>query len=104
LFLTPIPGLIFLVDIHLLIGVLLLVFAFYNRRILRASQAPARIKRISAATASLAVFQSILGVALFLNFRMDVGLPFAGVVETLHAITALAIITQAASTATAYDM
>jgi hypothetical protein len=35
---------------------------------------------------------------------MDFGLPFAGVIETLHAIMALAIITQAASMATAYDM
>lgn len=50
------------------------------------------------------MFQSILGVPLFLNFRMDFGLPFAGVIETLHAIMALAIITQAASMATAYDM
>jgi hypothetical protein len=65
---------------------------------------PARLKRISAATARIAIAQAVLGLAL--GGLDHLALP--PIVRTLaaafHLVMALTILAQASSTATAYDM
>ncbi len=94
----------YLVEGHTFLGLLMLALAHYNNAQIKKTEAPKRLKRIVKATAVLATIQPILGVILFLNIRFQVGVPLIEVVSFLHLIIALAIITQASSVATAYDM
>lgn len=94
----------YLVDAHLALGLAILTLAHYNNAQLKKTDAPNRLKRIVKSTAILATFQIILGVILYLNLRINVSIPLVSVVTFLHLMIALAIITQAASVATAYDM
>jgi len=94
----------YLVYGHTLLGLVILILAFYNNAQLRKTEAPSRLKRIVKSTAGLAALQIILGMIPFLNAVLAIGIPFIGVVTILHLMTALAIITQASSVATAYDM
>ena len=93
-----------LVDLHAALGFVILGLAHYDYAILKRSEAPNRLKRITKSTAILATFQVILGMVLYANLRLNVSIPLVQVVTFLHLMTALAIITQAASVATAYDM
>jgi hypothetical protein len=79
-------------------GVAVLALAAFNRYRLVRTAAPARLKRIAKATLGLAAAQPVLGVLLAV---LPIG---REVVGFLHLLAAFAIITQAASTATAYDM
>lgn len=97
-------GLGFLVDVHVLFGAIILALAYYNSVRLRKTDAPARIKRIAKATTTLAAVQPFLGAIPYLNFRMGLEIPLTGIVGFIHVLIAFAIITQAASAATAYDM
>ena len=94
----------YLVDVHVLLGVVILGLAHYNNMQLKRTEAPNRLKRIAKATAALATFQIILGLILYASVRLMVNVPFVDVITFLHLLTALAIITQASSVATAYDM
>lgn len=93
-----------IVELHSIIGGMVLILAHYNNQQLKTTAAPSRIKRIVKSTAMLATVQPILGVLLFLNLRSIVALPFSEFVSLAHLTTALAIIAQGASTATAFDM
>lgn len=93
-----------LVDLHAALGFVILGLAHYNYAMLKRTDAPNRLKRIAKSTAILATFQIILGIILYANWRLNVTIPLVQVVSFLHLVTALAIITQAASVATAYDM
>jgi heme A synthase len=93
-----------LVDLHAALGFVILGLAHYNYAMLKRTDAPNRLKRIAKSTAILATFQIILGIILYANWRLNVTIPLVQVVTFLHLVTALAIITQAASVATAYDM
>jgi heme A synthase len=93
-----------LVDLHVVLGVIILGLAHYDYAQLKRTAAPHRLKRIAKSTAILATFQIILGLILYANLRLNVTVPLVEVVTFLHLVTALAIITQAASVATAYDM
>ncbi len=95
---------VYLVDAHVALGLVILALAHYDNAQIRRTDAPNRLKRIVKSTAILATFQIILGAILYLNLRVNVSIPLASVVSFLHLMTALAIITQAASVATAYDM
>jgi hypothetical protein len=95
---------IYLVDVHVILGLAILALAHYNYSQLKRTAAPNRLKRIARSTAALATFQIILGIILYANLRLYVTVPLVDVVTFLHLVTALAIITQAASVATAYDM
>ena len=90
------------VHVAVAIGVLGLAFVVY-RGVGRTS-CPERIKRITKTTWYLAIFQGVLGVALAAGAALSWGSVFSGVVGFVHVATALAIITQASSSATAYDM
>ena len=93
-----------LVDLHALLGFIILGLAHYDYAILKRSEAPNRLKRIAKSTAVLATIQVILGLVLYANVRMNVSIPLVQAIVFIHLIIALAIITQAASVATAYDM
>ena len=95
---------IYLVDVHLLLGLAILGLAHYDNMLIKKSEAPNRLKRIVKSTAVLASIQPILGIILYLNIRLNVAIPLVEVIVFLHLALALAIITQAASVATAYDM
>jgi len=93
-----------LVDLHAVLGFVILGLAHYDYAMLKRTDAPNRLKRIAKSTAALATFQIILGIILYANLRLNVSIPLVEVVTFVHLVTALAIITQAASVATAYDM
>lgn len=94
----------YLVHAHVILGLIILMLAHVDFAQIKKSDAPNRLKRIVKSTAILATIQPILGIILFANAVLNVDVPFVEVVSFLHLVTALAIITQAASVATAYDM
>jgi hypothetical protein len=95
---------VYLVDVHVILGLAILALAHYNNAQMKHTDAPNRLKRIAKSTAVLATFQIILGIVLYANLRMNVSIPLVYVIGFIHLVIALAIITQAASVATAYDM
>jgi hypothetical protein len=91
--------------IHALVGLALLLLTQGNRKRLGALPVPDRLKRISRVMARLAVFQLIVGVSLGGVLHLAPNLPFISwVLRAVHLICALAILAQASSVATAYDM
>jgi large-conductance mechanosensitive channel len=90
--------------IHVVIAVAILGLAFTIYRGVTRTSCPARIKRITKTTWYLAIFQGVLGMALALGVTLSWGSIYVGLVSFLHVANALAIITQASSSATAYDM
>lgn len=94
----------YLVDAHVGLGLIILALAHYNSKQIAGTNAPNRLKRITKSTSILATFQIILGMALYADLRLNLSVPFVEVISFVHLVTALAIITQAASVATAYDM
>ena len=97
------PSFKYLVYAHVFLGLVILGLAHYNNLQIKKTEAPSRLKRIVKSTAGLATLQIILGAVVFVNV-LGVGVPFVGVISILHLMVALAIITQASSVATAYDM
>ena len=91
-------------DMHGLVGVVLVGVALYVYRSVRKTACPDRIKRISKTTAILAGVQGLLGLTLFAGMMMHFGSVFQTIILFVHVINAIAIITQAASSATAFDM
>ena len=109
LFLTslpPIGGLSYVVYLHIILGIVVLGVAYNNNVIVRKTDCPSRIKRITKATFSLSILQLILGVLLYLlGYFITFGIPFIKeIIQFIHLMTSLAIITQVSSAATSYDM
>ena len=94
----------YLVYGHTTLGLVILALAHYDNMQMKRTSAPNRLKRIAKSTAILVTIQPIFGVIILLNLMFRLNVPLIGVITFLHVITALAIITQAASVATAYDM
>ncbi|MDG6899998.1 MAG: hypothetical protein JRN44_03845 [Nitrososphaerota archaeon] len=92
------------IGVHVVVALAILVLAFHVYRSVGRTSCPGRIKRITKATWYLAVLQAILGGALVLGIMLAWGSLYVDVVSFLHVVNALAIITQASSSATAYDM
>ena len=90
--------------VHVVIALAVLGLAFTIYRGVGRTSCPARIKRITRTTWYLAIFQGVLGIALALGVMLSWGSVYVGVVSFVHVANALAIITQASSSATAYDM
>ena len=88
---------------HAVLGLVILGLAHYNNAQIRKTEAPSRLKRITKSTAILATIQVLLGIIIFVS-TMIFRIPFVWVISLLHLMIALAIITQASSVATAYDM
>jgi len=91
--------------IHVLLGVALLVMTQSNSRRLTALPVPPRLQRISKVTAVLSVFQIISGLVVGAVAYWDLNPPVIGqLLYGVHVVCALAILAQASSVATAYDM
>jgi hypothetical protein len=90
--------------VHVVIAVVILGLAFNIYRGIARTSCPGRIKRITKTTLYLAIFQGVLGLALAAGIMLSWGSLYTGVVSFIHVANALAIITQASSSATAYDM
>ncbi len=103
----PEPGPV-LPYLHALVGLAVLLLAYQNARRLRATTVPGRVKRIARATFQLSILMAVLGVLLWLN--VGAGLPLLwgrsvwDLLVFLHLANAVAIVTQAAAVAIAYDM
>ncbi len=86
--------------LHSMIGLVILVLAFANYRGIIGTLVSDRVKRISKAIPVMAALDGILGVLLYVLTD--------GVVhwmtKVLHLVFSLAVVAQASSTATAYDM
>jgi len=97
-----------LIYFHAALGILIVALAYYNRTALRQTTAPGRIKRIASATFWLTILLAVLGPLIFFNIGSGwpilFGLTVWNGLVFLHVVNAFAIITQMASTATAYDM
>jgi len=90
---------------HVLLGLAMLVMTRANARSLAALAVPDRLKRISRATAGFALFQVIGGLAFGAVTHLAPNLPVVGpTLHAAHVVCALAILAQASSVATAYDM
>ena len=90
--------------VHMLIGVAVIALAAANRSALGATAAPARLKRVARATLNMSIAAAVIGILLFvvrLYFWNDL---VGGLFQLAHLAVAAAILTQAASVATAYDM
>jgi hypothetical protein len=85
--------------LHFVVGLAILVLAIMNYRDLKDTSAPDRVKRILKTISGMTAFDVVLGVLLF---------TFTGTmhwtINLLHLVVSLAVITQASSAATAYDM
>jgi hypothetical protein len=91
--------------VHVLLGLALLIMTRTNARRLAALPVPQRLKRISAVTLGFAVFQLAGGLAFGAIVHLFPNLPVAGpLLRGAHVVCALAILAQASSVATAYDM
>jgi hypothetical protein len=91
--------------VHLLLGLILLVRTQINARSLAALAVPARLQRVSKVTAGFAIFQLVCGLALGGVSHLVHGVPFVlPVLRGIHVVCSLAILAQASSVATAYDM
>jgi ABC-type protease/lipase transport system fused ATPase/permease subunit len=103
LFSSALGGMVQL-GVHVIVGLAILYLAFTVFRKVSRTSCPDRIKRITRTTRNLAVLQVVLGIALELGIAFSWGSIYTGFVSFLHVANALAIITQASSSATAYDM
>jgi uncharacterized membrane protein len=95
--------------LHLVLGFLLILILYNSFHQLRRTKVPGRVKRIASASFSLSILMGILGVLLWFNVGSDWSLPLVNVtvfraILIFHLVNALAIITQAAAVAIAYDM
>ena len=99
----------YLVDLHILLGVLIVFIAYRNFDHLRATRVPGRIKRTAQATFYLTILMLVLGSFLVVNLGAGWVIPLLGVsiyhaILFVHIVNAFAIITQAAAAAIGYDM
>ena len=93
--------------LHAAVGAIVVIWSFANFRAVRGTRAPGRTKRTVAATFAIAVLMVLLGLLLWFGVGSGASLLGASVdavIGVLHLIGALAIVTQAASTATGFDM
>jgi hypothetical protein len=94
----------FVLGFHVVLGLAILGLAYSNNTLMKRTEAPARLKRIVNSTATLATAQLVLGVILVAVIIFSLGNTVQLFFNFLHLTVALAIIAQASSVATAYDM
>lgn len=92
-------------SVHVVLGLLLLFVTLGNAKRLGALQVPDRLKRISKVIAGFSAFQLIAGLVLGGIMHLAPQIPYAApVLHGIHIVCALAILSQASSVATGYDM
>lgn len=103
----PEPGPV-LPYLHLSLGFVIVALAWSNARALKATRVPGRVKRISASTLQLSAFVAILGILLWFSvgatWLLFLGITVWDLIIFLHVVGSIAVITQAAAAAIAYDM
>jgi hypothetical protein len=92
------------VAVHAPLGLVVFVLAFYVSRKVQASACPDRIKRITKTTRNLAIFQGILGFVFAGAISMSLAGVYLWILSFVHVANSLAMITQASSSATGFDM
>jgi len=102
--LFPVIGTFPTYDLHLVVGVIVLWLAYLIFVRVRSTSCPDRIKRITKATFGFAIFQAFFGIVLYVALSVNAGGVLVDFINFLHVAAALAIISQAASSATAFDM
>ena len=94
--------------LHALVGLAIILLAYSNSEKLRATTVPGRVKRIARASFQLSVLMAVLGILLWFNAGASIPLLWGRSVYDLliffHLVNAVAITTQAAAVAIAYDM
>ena len=100
----PLLGLTLTYYLHAFVGLIVVGVAMASYSLVRKTACPDRIKRISKTTAILAVIQGLLGIVLLAGIILHFGTVFQDIILFIHVVNALAIITQASSSATAFDM
>jgi len=94
---------------HLALGLGIVPIAYYCFASLRRTRAPGRIKRVAQASWSLSILVAVLGFLLWFHVGSDWTVPvlpftvYEGIL-LLHVANAIAVITQLAAVAIAYDM
>jgi threonine/homoserine efflux transporter RhtA len=102
--LFPILGSFLSNGLHLLTGILIAVMAYNISVRVRSTSCPDRIKRITLTTRNLSVFEGLLSIPPYLSSALGFDLPFTYIIDFLHVVIAIAIITQASASANAFDM
>jgi hypothetical protein len=92
------------VAVHAPLGLLVFVLAFYVSRKVQASACPDRIKRITKTTRNLALLQGIIGLTYAGAISVSLADIYLWAISLIHVANSLAIITQASSSATGFDM
>jgi hypothetical protein len=93
------------VDLHTVIGIVVVVLANYVYFLVRRTACPGRIKRIARVTAIMSFIQIVFGAVLY----ESIALAFSSstlfeITLFFHVLIAVAIVAQASSAATAFDM
>jgi hypothetical protein len=92
-------------SVHVILGLAMLLATLGNTRSLSALAVPARLKRISRSTVGFAALQIVCGLVLGVVIRSISSLPMVELMlRGVHVVCALALLAQASSLATAYDM
>jgi hypothetical protein len=90
--------------LHILVGGAVLALAIYNMTSLEMTVCPDRIKRISKVIVEMSVISAILGAIIAVGlWNLQTFCSF-DIIRLMHLVVSLAIITQATSVATGYDM
>jgi hypothetical protein len=93
------------IPIHLLLGLAMLFLTQGNARRLASLAVPLRLQRISRVTAGFAIFQAACGIAIAAAKHLGAKAAWAvPLLMGMHLVSALAILSQASSVATAFDM
>jgi hypothetical protein len=93
------------IAVHILLGIAMILLTQSNVRRLDILPVPPRLKRISKATAGLALFQIVIGLAWAAMAHLAPELRIVAILlHGAHIVCAFAILSQASSVATAYDM
>ncbi len=96
---------VYVIGLHAVLGLAIFGLAFSDNSKMQKLEVPFRLKGIVKSTFTLAAAQLVLGLILYaVNNYFSLGDIGNGVVTFIHVAIALAIITQASSAATAYDM
>jgi hypothetical protein len=101
---SPLGNDVLTIAVHAPLGLVIFGLAFLVNHKVQSSGCPDRIKRITKVTRNLALLQGLLGFVLAAGISMGWADLYLYIVSLLHVANALAIITQASSSATAFDM
>ena len=90
--------------LHVGVGFAVIGVAHFNSARIKRMAVPHRLRRIVRITANLASVQFFLGTYAFLHYGLGWSIVGVDLLVLLHLVVGLAILSQASSTATAYDM